>query len=75
MRGALAPALVGFAAGALLALALSRAVASMLYELRPAHAPAYAGAFAAVAAVALVAAWIPARRAARLEPAAVLAAD
>ena len=60
--------LVGLAIGLVLALALARVLGSLLYDVS-ARAPAT---FAAVAlvllAISLVASWIPARRATRVDP-------
>ena len=56
-------------AGALWA---SRFVAAMLFQLEPHDAVTLVGAAATLTSVALVAAWVPARRAARLAPASVL---
>jgi ABC-type antimicrobial peptide transport system permease subunit len=51
-----------------LALASSRLAASLLYGISPSDPATFVGAVALLAAVALVAAWVPARRAARLDP-------
>ena len=58
----------GLGLGLPLALALSRLIASQLYGLQPYDPPALAGAAALIAAVSLLAGWIPARRAARIDP-------
>jgi predicted permease len=59
---------VGIAAGLLSALAFTRVLASLLYGVS-AHDPlTFAGIAALLAAVALAATWIPARRAARVDP-------
>ena len=67
-----APAAVGIAAGLALALALtrtlSRTLTPMLFEVGPADIATYAVVTGFILAVALVAAWIPARRAARVDP-------
>ncbi|HVT57159.1 MAG TPA: ABC transporter permease [Thermoanaerobaculia bacterium] len=62
----------GIAFGIALGLAGSRALAPLLYEARPTDAVPYALAAAVLGACGLVAAWLPARRAATVDPAAVL---
>lgn len=75
MRGALAPVALGVAAGAALAAAGARLVRALLYGVTP-HDPQVALAGAAVLlGVALLACWIPARRAWRVAPAHVLRAE
>jgi putative ABC transport system permease protein len=59
---------IGLAAGAGLALWAGRATGAMLYGLKPYDPPTLAGAMALLAAVALLASYVPARRAARMEP-------
>jgi putative ABC transport system permease protein len=58
--------------GALAALALGRFLESMLYGVGPGDPPTYAGVIVVLAAVALLASWIPAARATRVEPIAAL---
>lgn len=73
--GGLALAGVGVGLGLVGSLAASRLLASMLYGVSP-HDPVTYGATACLlAAVALVASWIPARRAARVDPVRALRAD
>ena len=68
LRHGLAVALAGAAAGLLAALALGRVVQGLLFEVR-AHDPlTFVAAALALAAVALVASYLPARRAARTDP-------
>jgi predicted permease len=62
----------GAIAGLALSLWLSRFVASLLYGVQPHDAATLAGAFIVLASVGLVAGAIPARRAARTNPATVL---
>ena len=59
---------IGLAAGAGLAVAGGRAAASMLYGLKPHDPITMALATASLAGVALLASYVPAHRAARLEP-------
>jgi putative ABC transport system permease protein len=58
----------GLALGMLGALALSRAIASLLYGVRPTDPAVYGGVAMALVAVAAAAAWLPARRAAAVDP-------
>jgi len=62
----------GMLLGALLSLALSHVIASLLFATSPWDAPAYLGMALALLLVALVAGYIPARRASRIEPMRVL---
>jgi len=67
--------LMGIAIGIVAALAVGRAVASLLYGV-PVHDPAtFGGVAAALAVIALVACFLPARRAARVDPAIALRHD
>ena len=59
---------VGIAAGALLAMQGLKALSSTVFGLDKAGAPAYLVAAAALAATALLASWMPARRATRIDP-------
>jgi predicted permease len=61
-------AVFGVAAGLAVALALGRVVKSMLYGLQPADPLSLAGAGCLLLAVALLSGWVPAMRAARVEP-------
>ncbi|MEK7676686.1 MAG: FtsX-like permease family protein, partial [Verrucomicrobiota bacterium] len=60
--------LIGIAIGLAGALALSRVLASLLFEVRPTDSLTLAGASVLLGAVALVACWFPARRAAKVDP-------
>ena len=71
----LAPVLAGLAVGVAAALASSRVLASALYETSPTDPGVFAGVVAALAAVAVVAAGIPALRAARVDPIIALRQD
>ncbi len=61
-------ALAGIAVGLVAALALTRAVKSMLYGIAPNDPVTLAGGVALLLLVALTASWIPAARAARVQP-------
>jgi putative ABC transport system permease protein len=67
-RLAAASAAIGLAGG----IAVERAMVSLLYDVRPGEPPIYAVACAIVMAVGLVAAFLPALRAARVDPVAAL---
>ncbi len=61
-------ALTGAAIGLALALMLSRLISSMLYGVSPSDPLSYAAMLALLVGAALVASWIPARRASRVDP-------
>jgi len=61
-------ALTGIVAGMGIALALGRLVKSMLYEMKPADPVSLAATAGLLIAVALLAGWVPAARASRMEP-------
>ena len=63
---------IGVAVGALGCLALRRALAALLFGVGPSDPATLAGAAAVLLAAALAAAWIPARRAMRVDPIVVL---
>lgn len=58
----------GLALGVLAAAALTRMMRSLLFEVRPLDAPTFAGVSLAVTAVALLACYLPARRALGIDP-------
>ena len=60
--------IIGIVAGLAIALALGRLVKAMLYGLRPADPASLAGAACLLLFVALMAGWVPAMRASRVEP-------
>jgi putative ABC transport system permease protein len=66
---------VGIAIGFAAALALTRVLGSLLVGVAPTDPATHAAAALALLAVAAIACWIPARRAARLQPAAALRDD
>jgi len=59
---------VGIVVGVVAALGLTRLVKSMLYGIQPYDPPTMLGGVLLLLAVALAASWIPARRAARVQP-------
>jgi ABC-type antimicrobial peptide transport system permease subunit len=58
----------GLGLGLLAALALSRVMGSLLYEVKPSDPFTYLGISGLLLAVALLACWLPARRATRVGP-------
>jgi predicted permease len=75
MRKGLIPVTLGFLLGSATALALTRFLASRLYGVA-AHDPmTYAGVALIILAIAALAVWLPARRASRVEPMAVLRSE
>ncbi len=62
------PALIGLAAGVAATFALGRALGSLLYEVTPTDPATLAGASLLLLGAALVACYLPARRATRIEP-------
>ncbi|MBB4634044.1 ABC transporter permease [Longimicrobium terrae] len=69
------PTGAGILVGAFGALLLTRLMASMLFQVRPADPATFIGAALLLGVVALVASWLPARGAARIEPTQALRAD
>ena len=63
---------IGLALGAISAAALSRFVASLLYEISPLDPISYGSGIVALGLVALLATWLPARQATRVDPATAL---
>jgi predicted permease len=66
---------IGLAVGLVAAVAATRLVASMLFEVKASDPATYIGVAALIAAVSLAASYIPARRAARVDPASALRRD
>jgi predicted permease len=71
----LMPSLVGLAGGAIGALALSRLLGAQLFEVSPTDPMVFGGVSAVLVVVAVLASGIPARRAARVDPAVALRAE
>jgi len=72
---AMGVATAGIVVGLGAALLSSRVIAALLYDVAPNDAATLAGAVAVMTAVALAASWIPARRAAAIDPATTLRTD
>jgi predicted permease len=67
-RSGLRPALIGLAFGVAAAFGLARLLAVLLYGLNPVSIPIFTAVVALVLCVWLLACWLPARRAARIDP-------
>jgi ABC-type antimicrobial peptide transport system permease subunit len=68
IRGSLLTVVVGLAAGIPAALALTRITRSLLFGVQPDDVATLVAACAVLLAVSAAAAWVPARRAARIQP-------
>ncbi len=68
LRRGLLLAIAGVAAGLVLALALTRLLSELLYEIESTDQSTYAGVAALVLGVSLLASYVPARRAAKVDP-------
>jgi len=68
MRESLRRVVVGVGLGLLAALGVTRALSAMLYEVAPRDAVTFAGTALLLIAVALLATWVPARRATKVDP-------
>jgi ABC-type antimicrobial peptide transport system permease subunit len=75
LRAGMRMVAAGVAVGLVTAFALTRAMQALLFQVSPTDLRVFAGVTLALSAVALVAAWMPARRATRLEPTVVLRAE
>jgi putative ABC transport system permease protein len=69
------PVAIGITIGVAGAVVAARALASILFEIEPSDPTTYVATAVAVSVTALIAAWIPARRAALVDPAAALRAE
>jgi ABC-type antimicrobial peptide transport system permease subunit len=63
---------IGVALGAAMSLWASKFISTLLYGLEPKDPATFVGAAVLLAAIGLVAGWVPARRAARIDPTTVL---
>jgi putative ABC transport system permease protein len=68
LREVTKPVLIGLAVGIGAAVLLGRAIAGLLFEVRPSDGVTLATVAAVLTVVAAIACWIPARRATRLDP-------
>jgi putative ABC transport system permease protein len=75
MRQGVGVIAVGVGTGLAAALALTRLMAGLLYEVKPSDPQTFVVVCAALAAAALLACWIPARKAARVDPVVALRYD
>jgi putative ABC transport system permease protein len=75
MKDAFVPLAAGVVAGLAGAWFATRLIATFLFEMTPNDVPTFAGAAVILSLAALIAVWIPARRAARVDPVASLRAD
>jgi putative ABC transport system permease protein len=66
---------IGLAVGMATALGLTRLMGALLFEVEPTDAPTYVVVGLGLLGVALVASWVPARRAASTDPARALRAE
>lgn len=67
--------LAGLAVGMMISWTLRRSVASMLFGISPEDGPTFVVVMVLLSTVALLAAYIPARRATRIDPAVALRGD
>jgi len=72
MKQGLTPTSIGVVAGLAGAFALNRLIAALLFGVQPTDPPTLAGVVATITIVAAIACWVPAWRAARLDPNVVL---
>ena len=75
VREGMLPALIGLACGLIAAVLIAPALGGILVDVRPGDALTHAGAALFLGAVALCASWLPARRAASVDPAISLRAE
>jgi ABC-type antimicrobial peptide transport system permease subunit len=72
LRRGLAMAVTGALAGAAIAAAMSRTLSALVFGITTTDAATFSGAVAMMLGVAAIASWIPARRAAKADPVAIL---
>jgi ABC-type antimicrobial peptide transport system permease subunit len=75
MREGVRPVLAGIATGLVLSAAVSRVLSAMLFGLSSLDAVSFAGASLPLFGIAVLAAWLPARRATRVDPMVALRYD
>ena len=75
LRQGMTPVVIGLVAGLVVAVAATRVLRTLLFEVSATDPLTFAGVVALLAVVALVASYVPSRRAARVEPAMTLRAD
>ncbi len=68
LRNAVLMLACGLVAGLGMALLMTRLISGLLFGVKPANAPTFAAVTAVLSAVALLAAWVPARRATKVDP-------
>jgi putative ABC transport system permease protein len=68
LRRTLALAATGIAIGAAAALATTRVLANLLFEVKPSDPATFVTVAALLAGIAVLASWVPARRATRVDP-------
>ena len=71
----LGPVVTGLALGTLVAFLLAGLLRGLLFEVEPTNPATYAASLALLTVVATLASWLPARRAARLDPTVALRAE
>jgi putative ABC transport system permease protein len=75
LRQGLTLAALGVGAGIVLALGAARLLASLLFGVRATDAPTYIAIIIVLGCTAALASWLPARRAARVDPVEALRAE
>ena len=75
LRSGLLPVIGGLALGVGVALVATRALAGLLYGITPHHPLTFGAVASLVIAAGIGASWLPARRAARVDPARTLRAE